>query len=193
MRFMRPRASESHRWDLLHRLSPECWAAVILLWAAFYFAAHALIAITRDPASTDVVRVVATPQATVAPTTVPPAPSQAAPPGPETGTGPPRVTVQAPASTTSTACRASWYGDESGSVTASGARNDPTALHAAHRTLPFGTRIAVTYAGHTVVVTVDDRGPAARTGRQLDLSRAAFQRLAPLGVGVIDARCEVIP
>lgn len=79
---------------------------------------------------------------------------------------------------------ASYYGTESGSRTANGERFTGNDLTAAHRTLPFGTRLRVTYRGKSVVVRVNDRGPFVR-GRGLDLSRAAAQRigLVPAGVG----------
>src|ERR1700710_925645 len=62
---------------------------------------------------------------------------------------------------------ASYYGNESGSKTASGQRFNQNAMTAAHRTLPFGTRLRVTHNGNSVVVTVNDRGPFIR-GRVLD-------------------------
>ena len=68
--------------------------------------------------------------------------------------------------------KASFYGNESGSRTASGQRFNQEAMTAAHRTLPFGTRVKVTHAGRSVVVTINDRGPFIR-GRVLDLSKAA--------------------
>jgi rare lipoprotein A len=73
---------------------------------------------------------------------------------------------------------ASWYGREfAGHRTASGERFDPADLTAAHRTLPFGTRVRVTDAdGDSVIVRINDRGPFAR-GRVIDLSQAAAQRL----------------
>ena len=46
-------------------------------------------------------------------------------------------------------------------------------LTAAHRTLPMGTRLRLTYAGRSVVVRINDRGPAVWTGRSLDVSRGA--------------------
>src|SRR3954470_10711245 len=61
---------------------------------------------------------------------------------------------------------ASFYGNESGSKTASGARFTQNALTCAHRSLPFGTRLRVTHRGQSVVVTVNDRGPFVR-GRVL--------------------------
>src|ERR1043165_7436054 len=54
---------------------------------------------------------------------------------------------------------ASHYGTESGSRTASGQRMNPSAMTAAHRTLPFGTQVRVTDGGQSVVVTINDRGP----------------------------------
>jgi rare lipoprotein A len=52
--------------------------------------------------------------------------------------------------------------------------------------LPFGTRLEVTYRGRSTIVTVNDRGPAAYTGRSLDLSRGAASDLGMFGAG--DAR-----
>jgi rare lipoprotein A len=56
---------------------------------------------------------------------------------------------------------ASYYGNEAGSKTASGAHINPSGLTAAHRTLPFGTKVRVTnqHNGGAVVVTINDRGP----------------------------------
>jgi rare lipoprotein A len=66
----------------------------------------------------------------------------------------------------------------SGGRTASGERASPSALTAAHRTLPFGTRVRVTNRsnGRSVIVRVNDRGPFVR-GRIIDLSPAAAQAL----------------
>ncbi|HEX6207244.1 MAG TPA: ubiquitin-like domain-containing protein [Actinomycetota bacterium] len=60
---------------------------------------------------------------------------------------------------------------------------------AAHRTLPFGTRVKVTNLGNgrSVWVTIDDRGPYI-DGRIIDLSDDAFLQLAPLGAGTINVR-----
>ena len=75
-----------------------------------------------------------------------------------------------------------------GSKTASGERADPNAMTAAHRTLPFGTRVAVTHArnGRSVTVRINDRGPFIR-GRIIDLTPAAaralgFSGLAPVTI-----------
>jgi len=59
---------------------------------------------------------------------------------------------------------ASYYGFESGRHTASGERFDPNAMTAAHRTLPFGTLVRVTYRGRSVVVRINDRGPFVQKG-----------------------------
>ena len=83
---------------------------------------------------------------------------------------------------------ASWYGAAKGERlarrTASGEVFRPESLTAAHRSLPFGTRLRVSFRGRSVVVRIADRGPAARTGRSLDLSRAAAAVLGLTRVGV---------
>jgi len=88
-------------------------------------------------------------------------------------------------------CTASYY--DQGTRTASGEPFDPGALTAAHRTLPFGTMVAVTDTdnGNSVVVRINDRGPFAE-GRCLDLTPAAFQRLAPLSRGVVPVALSVV-
>jgi rare lipoprotein A len=78
---------------------------------------------------------------------------------------------------------ASWYGAESGNRTANGERFDGTSMTAAHRSLPFGTKLRVTYKGKSVIVRVNDRGPARWTGRDLDLSRAAAAKLGMIRAG----------
>jgi rare lipoprotein A len=87
---------------------------------------------------------------------------------------------------------ASWYGQQhQGLKTASGERFDMNKLTAAHRTLPFGTRLRVTNVenGKSVVVRVNDRGPHV-SGRVLDLSHRAAQALGMTEGGV--ARVEVV-
>jgi rare lipoprotein A len=66
----------------------------------------------------------------------------------------------------------------SGERTASGERAQPNGLTAAHRTLPFGTRVRVTNKsnGRSVVVRINDRGPFVR-GRIIDLTPAAARAL----------------
>jgi rare lipoprotein A len=81
---------------------------------------------------------------------------------------------------------ASFYGNESGSHTASGQRFNQNAMTCAHRSLPFGTRLKVTHGDRSVVVTVNDRGPFVR-GRVLDLSTAAARAIGLGGVGQVVA------
>jgi rare lipoprotein A len=81
--------------------------------------------------------------------------------------------------------RASWYGPGfHGKRTASGERFDMNELTAAHRTLPFGTRVRVRNIqnGREVVVRINDRGPLIRD-RIIDLSRAAAAALDLLQAG----------
>ncbi|CAN5399794.1 hypothetical protein BH10PSE10_BH10PSE10_15990 [soil metagenome] len=85
---------------------------------------------------------------------------------------------------------ASYSGNESGSRTASGQRFNQNAMTAAHRTLPFGTRLKVTHAGRSVVVNVNDRGPFIR-GRVLDLSTGAARAVGLTGRGVGRVVAEV--
>ena len=88
---------------------------------------------------------------------------------------------------------ASWYGEPyHGRATASGPRYDMWAMTAAHRTLPFGTRVRVHNLdnGREAEVTINDRGPFV-AGRILDLSRAAAEVLGAIGPGVIPVRLEV--
>ena len=86
---------------------------------------------------------------------------------------------------------ASFYGNESGSKTASGQRFNQNAMTAAHRSLPFGTKLRVTHGGRSVVVTVNDRGPFIR-GRVLDLSTAAARAVGLTSAGVGHITAEVI-
>ncbi len=87
--------------------------------------------------------------------------------------------------------RASFYGNESGSRTASGQRFDQNKLTAAHRSLPFGTRLRVSRAGYSVNVVINDRGPFI-AGRVLDLSTAAARALRMIGAGVAVVHAEVL-
>lgn len=83
------------------------------------------------------------------------------------------------------ACTASWYGAaHHGKRMANGRPFNMHALTAAHPSWAFGTRVKVTYRGRSVVVTITDRGPAKRTGRCIDLSRAAAERLGMIRAGV---------
>jgi len=87
--------------------------------------------------------------------------------------------------------KASFYGNESGSKTASGQRFNQNAMTAAHRSLPFGTKLRVTYRGQSVVVTINDRGPFIK-GRVLDLSTGAARAVGLTGAGVGHVTAEVI-
>jgi rare lipoprotein A (peptidoglycan hydrolase) len=106
---------------------------------------------------------------------------------------------QAPAAERTAAVRsaqsgmASYYGNESGSQTASGARFVASAMTAAHRTLPFGTKVRVTNKanGRSVVVTINDRGPFVR-GRIIDLSTGAAGVIGMMGAGVAPVTVEVL-
>jgi rare lipoprotein A len=86
---------------------------------------------------------------------------------------------------------ASYYGNESGSKTASGQRFNQNALTCAHRSLPFGTKLRVTHGDRSVVVTVNDRGPFVH-GRVLDLSTAAARAVGLTGAGVGRVTAEVV-
>lgn len=82
-----------------------------------------------------------------------------------------------------------WQGQQ----TASGARFNPNGLTAAHRSLPFGTRVRVTnrHNGRSVIVVINDRGPFI-AGRIIDLSRGAAQVIAMTGAGVAPVSIEVL-
>ena len=91
--------------------------------------------------------------------------------------------------------RASWYGEaHHGRLTASGERYDMHALTAAHRSLPFGTRLRVVNLANdrTVDVRVNDRGPVI-SGRILDLSYGAARALGAVQAGIIPVRITVLP
>jgi rare lipoprotein A (peptidoglycan hydrolase) len=88
--------------------------------------------------------------------------------------------------------KASFYSYTRGK-TASGTAHNPNALTAAHRTLPFGTRLRVTdiKTRKSVDVVVNDRGPAIRD-RAIDLSRGAAQVLGMTSRGVAQVRIQVV-
>lgn len=90
--------------------------------------------------------------------------------------------------------KASWYGDKfHGKKTASGDTYDMHELTAAHKTLPFGTKVKITNQrnGKSVVVEVNDRGPFVKT-RQFDLSKAAFKAIGDIDRGVMNIDYEVV-
>jgi rare lipoprotein A len=79
---------------------------------------------------------------------------------------------------------ASWYGPGfAGNPTASGETYDPAGFTAAHKTLPLGTPITVSYGGSSVDVVVNDRGPYVGD-RELDLSQGAAEYLGLTAAGV---------
>lgn len=92
----------------------------------------------------------------------------------------------------------SWYGDtpeDQGKwigQTASGEPYDVTTMTCAHKTLPFGTRVLlVADDGSSVTVRVNDRGPYVK-GREYDLTPAAFERLGPLGKGLVRTKATIL-
>lgn len=89
---------------------------------------------------------------------------------------------------------ASYYGRRfDGRLTASGERFDMTEMTAAHKTLPFGSRVRVTNPdnGRSVIVRINDRGPYTR-GREIDLSRAAAEELGMIRRGHATVELELL-
>ncbi|HTS16408.1 MAG TPA: septal ring lytic transglycosylase RlpA family protein [Verrucomicrobiae bacterium] len=94
----------------------------------------------------------------------------------------------------SVACQAvelaSWYGEENrGRLMANGQPFDPDKLTAASWDYDLGTKVVVTRGDRSVVVEITDRGPARRLfreGRKIDLSEAAFAKLADTDEGLIE-------
>ena len=89
---------------------------------------------------------------------------------------------------------ASYYGAElGGNRTASGERFDPAAMTAAHRTLSFGSRVAVTNLanGQEVVVRINDRGPWGKS-RIVDVSYAAAKQLGMHRTGTAKVKLELL-
>ncbi|MEV4480011.1 septal ring lytic transglycosylase RlpA family protein [Micromonospora coxensis] len=163
---------------------------------------------TPAPVVADAVPSAASPSATSA------SPSPTASPSPSVTASPkatrsqaasrskPRTAAPKPSATTKKAapkstvvetgtCGASFYAE--GQMTANGETFDPSALTAAHKTLPFDTRVRVTNpaTGESVTVRINDRGPFIE-GRCIDLSRAAFAAIAPLDLGELTVRYEVL-
>lgn len=87
---------------------------------------------------------------------------------------------------------AAYYDKNYHGRTAAGDMYDPRKFTAAHRTLPFGTRLKVTdrRTGRSVEVVVNDRGPFTR-GRVLDLSLAAAKELRMFGRGLVHVTAEI--
>lgn len=88
--------------------------------------------------------------------------------------------------------QATWYGNVRPHMgTASGRPFDENELTCAHKSLPFGTRVAVTFRGRKVIVTVTDRGPYGK-GRVIDLTKRAASIIGLRSAGVGTVHCEVV-
>ena len=91
--------------------------------------------------------------------------------------------------------KASWYGGKwHGGPTASGETYDKRTMTAAHKSLPFGTRVKVTNLrnGKSVIVRINNRGPYSK-GRIIDLSELAAEKLDMIEAGVVPVRLERLP
>ena len=89
---------------------------------------------------------------------------------------------------------ASWYGPKfAGNPTANGEIFNPEEMTAAHKSLPFNTRVKVVDldTGRSVVVRINDRGPFIQ-GRIIDLSRKAAERLGIIGSGTAEVGLKVV-
>lgn len=88
---------------------------------------------------------------------------------------------------------ASYYSYGNSTRTATGERFNPQDLTAAHRTLPFGTRVRVTnnWNGRSVIVRINDRGPFIR-GRIIDVSLGAAKQLGMISSGIASVKVEVL-
>ena len=90
--------------------------------------------------------------------------------------------------------KASWYGKAyAGKPTASGETFRTWRKTAAHKTLPFGTKLKVTRidTGKSVRVVVNDRGPFVK-GRIIDLSRKAAKKLDMIDAGVVEVEIRIV-
>lgn len=107
----------------------------------------------------------------------------------------PYVSAQAEAGATKTrAGNASYYGSRfHGRRTANGERFNMNAMTAAHKSLPFGTKVRVTNRrnGKSVVVRINDRGPYAH-GRVIDLSKAAASRIGMIHSGTAPVQIDIL-
>ncbi|NOS55151.1 MAG: septal ring lytic transglycosylase RlpA family protein [Cyclobacteriaceae bacterium] len=90
--------------------------------------------------------------------------------------------------------KASFYADKfEGSPTASGEKYKASKLTAAHKTLPFGTKVRVTNLANneSVVVTINDRGPFVE-GRIIDVSKSAAEKLSFFNQGTAEVKLEIV-
>jgi rare lipoprotein A len=101
------------------------------------------------------------------------------------------VGLSGEASAASQCGKASWY--SMGTKTANGERMNAAALAAAHRSLPFGTRVKVENLsnGKSVVVRINDRGPFIG-GRVIDLTRGAAEQIGMVKSGVARVKVTVV-
>ncbi|MEI7674562.1 MAG: septal ring lytic transglycosylase RlpA family protein [bacterium] len=83
----------------------------------------------------------------------------------------------------------SWY--DYGPLTANGEKFDKNSLTAAHKTLPFGTLLRVTYKDKSIVVRINDRGPFIR-GRTLDLTIGAARQIGCVEIGLCWVDIEIV-
>jgi rare lipoprotein A len=88
---------------------------------------------------------------------------------------------------------ASWYDESAGTQSANGGRVDPSAFTAAHRSLPFGTRVRVENLsnGRAATLIINDRGPFVGA-RIIDVTRAAAVALAFVDSGVARVRISTL-
>src|SRR5262245_3442614 len=133
------------------------------------------------------------PQTHIVPHEIPPI--DTIPSSPETDEAPPLAKIPAPSPATSVETGlASWYGRGfHGKLTASGEVFNQEKFTAAHRTLPWGSRVKVTNLanGKSVEVRINDRGPFGK-GRIIDVSRAAARVLGIVGSGITTVRVECL-
>lgn len=90
--------------------------------------------------------------------------------------------------------KASWYGEKyHGRKTASGEKYNMNDMTAAHKKLPFGTKVKVTSKinGQSVIVRINDRGPFAKN-RIIDVSKAAAKKLGMIQKGEIPVTLNVL-
>ena len=161
---------------MARRLGRLLWIVVALGVGGCVTASPPPSPVTAEPSPEPAPRTTSLPPVT-APTPVAPATPAPVTPAPVTMTG-----------------NASWYGaPHHGRLTASGEPFDMNALTAAHRSLPFGTRLRVVNLENdrAVEVRINDRGPGI-AGRVLDLSYAAARALGAVGDGVIPVRMTVL-
>ena len=90
---------------------------------------------------------------------------------------------------------ASWYSESDPGIrmhTASGKRFNSKELWAASWDYPFGTKLRITNprTAKSVIVVVEDRGPARRLNRKIDLTKGAFERIELLAKGLTEVEIE---